>query len=141
MDGGGLSEVVGRGSNEGVSVVGRFRRADPALLLAALALGGVGVLAVYAAEADYRQHYAVNQAVGLAVGVTGAAAVALSDYRRLQRHLRPVYGLAIAMLLAVPAAGFAVHGSQSWIDVGPVQVQPSEFAKPLAIVVLPGFAA
>lgn len=131
----------GKGPNGGVGAIGRLLHGDPVLLLAALALGGIGVLAVHAAEADYRQYYALNQAVGLAVGAAGAVAVALFDYRRLQQLLRPVYGLAIVMLLAVLAAGSAVNGSRSWIDVGPVQVQPSEFAKMLAIVVLAGFVA
>jgi rod shape determining protein RodA len=41
----------------------------------------------------------------------------------------------------VLAAGFSVNGAQSWIGVGPVEVQPSEFAKPLSIVVLAGYVA
>jgi rod shape determining protein RodA len=111
------------------------------LFLAALTLGGIGVLAIYAAEADYRQAYAVNQAMGLSVGFVGAVVLALLDYRWLGQHLRLVYGVTIAMLVAVLVAGVTVHGSQSWLGVGPVQVQPSEFAKPLAIVVLAGYVA
>ena len=67
-----------------VGFAGRLRRLDPVLLLAALALGGIGILAVYTAEADYRQLYAVNQALGLLAGVAGAVVLALFDYRRLQ---------------------------------------------------------
>jgi len=67
--------------------------------------------------------------------------LALIDYRWLGQRLRFVYGATIVMLLAVLVAGFAVNGSQSWISVGPIQVQPSEFAKPLTIVVLAGYVA
>jgi len=123
------------------SVWDRLRRLDPVLLLAALALGGFGILAVYAADTDYRQVYAANQAVGLAAGGVLAVSLALVDYRRLERHLRLIYGLAILMLLTVLAAGFAVHGSKSWIDIGPIQLQPSEFAKPLTVIVLAGYGA
>jgi rod shape determining protein RodA len=133
---------VARGKKpEKVSIAHRLRRCDLLLFLSALALGGIGVLAIYAAEADYRQLYAVNQATGLVVGFVGAVVLALLDYRWLGRHLRFVYGLTIVMLLAVLVAGFAVNGSQSWIVVGPVEVQPSEFAKPLSIVVLAGYVA
>jgi rod shape determining protein RodA len=118
-----------------------LRRSDVLLFLAALSLGGIGVLAIYAAEADYRQAYAVNQAMGLSVGFVGAVVLALLDYRWLGRHLRLVYGVTIAMLVAVLVAGLTVNGSQSWLGIGPVQVQPSEFAKPLAIVVLAGYVA
>ncbi|HEX6709332.1 MAG TPA: FtsW/RodA/SpoVE family cell cycle protein, partial [Rubrobacter sp.] len=124
--------VVSRGKKpEKVSIAHRLRRQDLMLFLAALTLGGIGVLAIYAAETDDRQLYAVNQSLGLLVGFTGAVVLALLDYRWLGQHLRFVYGLTIVMLLAVLVAGFAVNGSQSWISVGPVEVQPSEFAKPL----------
>ena len=126
---------------EKVSIAYRLRRCDLLLFLAALALGGIGILAIYAAEADYRQVYAVSQAAGLAVGFVGAVVIALLDYRWLGRHLRLVYGVIIVMLLAVLVAGTTVNGAQSWIGIGPVEVQPSEFAKPLTIVVLAGYIA
>lgn len=131
---------VGRKA-QGVRVSDRLRRLDPVLLLVALALGGTGILAVYMADTDYRQFYALNQAMGLVAGLALATSLALFNYQRLQRYLRPIYGLAIVMLLAVLVAGFTVHGSKSWIDVGPVQVQPSEFAKLCVIVVLAGYIA
>ena len=133
---------VSRGKKqEKVSIAHRLRRSDAILFLTAVALGGIGVLAIYAAEADYRQLYAVNQALGLAAGLVGAVVLALLDYRWLGRHLRFVYGVTIVMLVSVLVAGFSVNGAQSWIGVGPVEMQPSEFAKPLSIVVLAGYVA
>jgi len=133
---------VSRGKKqEKVSIAHRLRCSDVLLFLTAVALGGIGVLAIYAAEADYRQLYAVNQALGLVAGLVGAVVLALLDYRWLGRHLRYVYGATIVMLLAVLVTGFSVNGAQSWIGVGPVEVQPSEFAKPLSIVVLAGYVA
>jgi rod shape determining protein RodA len=133
--------VVRNKKQEKISIAHRLRRSDLLLFLAALALGGIGVLAIYAAEADYRQLYAINQAMGLSVGFVGAVVLALLDYRWLGRHLRLVYGAMIVMLVAVLLMGLTVNGSQSWLSVGPVEVQPSEFAKPLAIVVLAGYVA
>ncbi len=126
---------------EKISIAHRLRRSDLLLFLSALALGGIGVLAIYTAEADYRQIYAINQATGLAVGFAGAVVLALFDYRWLGQHLRLVYGAIIVMLVAVLLLGLTVNGSQSWLSIGPVEVQPSEFAKPLAIVVLAGYVA
>jgi rod shape determining protein RodA len=133
---------VSRGKKpEKVSIAHRLRCSDLLLFLTALALGGIGVFAIYVAEADYGQQYAVNQSLGLIVGFAGAVALALLDYRWLGRYIRFVYGFTIAMLVAVLLAGFTVNGSQSWIGVGPVEVQPSEFAKPLSIVVLAAYVA
>ena len=121
---------VSRGKKqEKVSIAHRLRRSDVLLFLAAVALGGIGVLAIYAAEADYRQLYAVNQALGLVAGLIGAVVLALVDYRWFGRYLRFVYAATLLMLVAVLVAGFSVNGAQSWIGVGPIEVQPSEFLR------------
>jgi rod shape determining protein RodA len=53
--------------------------------------------------------------------------------------LTVIYGLALVMLLLVTISGISAKGAQRWIDIGPVQVQPSEFAKLLMVVVLAGY--
>jgi hypothetical protein len=45
------------------------------------------------------------------------------------------------MLFAVMVMGVTVGGAQRWVDVGPVQVQPSEFAKLGMVIVLAGYFA
>ncbi|MDQ3363418.1 MAG: rod shape-determining protein RodA [Actinomycetota bacterium] len=118
-----------------------WRSMDLPLLLVSLALSGFGILAVYVAGTDAREAYATNQAIGFVVGFMGAIPLAIVDYRVWRRFLRPIYGLAIVMLLAVTLMGATANGSTSWLDVGPIRVQPSEFAKPLMVVVLAGFFA
>ncbi|MEJ7842019.1 MAG: rod shape-determining protein RodA [Rubrobacter sp.] len=119
-----------------------WRSMDFVLLLVSLALSAFGILAVHVAGTDANgEAYATIQAIGFVVGFLGAIPLAIIDYRVWRRFLRPIYGLAIVMLLAVTLMGATVNGSTSWLDVGPVQVQPSEFAKPLMIVVLAGFFA
>lgn len=119
----------------------RLRLLDPMLLLASLALSVFGICAVYVAVTDARQAYAIDQGIGFVVGLAGAIPLTLIDYRIWQRFLRPIYGLVIAMLLAVTLIGAAAGGATRWIAVGPVQVQPSEFAKLLMVVVLAGYFA
>ncbi len=71
---------------ENITISARLRRIDPVLLLAALALSGIGILAVYVADTDYQQYYAVNQAMGLVAGlVLDAAASPPSSIRRARR--------------------------------------------------------
>jgi rod shape determining protein RodA len=112
---------------------------DPILLLVALALTAYGIFAVYIAGTDDNEAYAFNQALGFVLGLVFAVPLALLDYRILQRYLKYLYVATIVMLLAVMFFGFVAGGAQSWIDVGPVQVQPSEFAKVLMVVVLAGY--
>src|SRR3954470_6179753 len=40
-----------------------------------------------------------------------------------------VLGVVSLMAVLVPGIGFGVYGARRWIDLGPLQLQPSEFAK------------
>ena len=119
----------------------KWRSLDPVLLLVSLTLSAFGILAVYVAGSEAQQAYAMNQALGFVLGVIGAIPLALIDYRFWQRYLRAIYGLVILMLLSVIFIGTAVGGAQRWVDIGPVQVQPSEFAKLGIVIVLAGYFA
>jgi rod shape determining protein RodA len=119
----------------------KWRSLDPVLLLVSLTLSAFGILAVYVAGTDAQQAYAVNQALGFGFGVALAIPLALVDYRLWQRYLRLVYGLVLLMLLLVLVLGAAAGGAQRWVDIGPVQVQPSEFAKLGMVIVLAGYFA
>ena len=123
----------------GAGTFGHLRSLDPILLLVSLALTAFGILAVYIAGADDREAYALNQTLGFGVGLIGAVPLTLMDYRRLQRYLTPIYCAAVFMLLMVVILGATAKGAQRWIDVGPVQFQPAEFAKLLVVVVLAGY--
>jgi len=112
---------------------------DLILLLASLALSGFGIFAVYVAGTEDAEAYALNQTLGFFVGLAAAVPLALFDYRQLRGYLPLIYGLGIVLLLAVTVTGISAKGAQRWIDIGPVQVQPSEFAKLIVVVVLAGY--
>ena len=135
MDLSSRSKGVGREK----STLGRLRSVDPILLATSLTLTAFGILAVYVAGTDDREGYALNQTLGFVLGLLGAVPLALMDYRRLKGYLPLLYGVTIVMLLAVTVVGASAKGAQRWIDIGPVQVQPSEFAKLLVVVVLAGY--
>jgi rod shape determining protein RodA len=61
------------------------------------------------------------------------------DYHRFLHYAWVFYGLSIVALLALFALGSTAYGSTRWFDLGPVQVQPSEFAKLAAILCLARF--
>jgi len=119
----------------------KWRSLDPVLLLISLALSAFGIFAVYVAGTDAQQAYATNQALGFILGMAGAIPLALIDYRFWQRYLRFIYGLVLLMLLLVLVLGATAGGAQRWVDIGPMQVQPSEFAKLGMVIVLAGYFA
>ncbi len=142
MTGRSTTNVVGR-SRPTEGIFGWIKAIDPILLLTSLALTAFGILAVYVSGTNPEEAYglAFDQGLGFVAGLIGAVALAVYDYRKLQRYLPWVYGLAVFLLLAVTVTGDSAMGAQRWIDIGPVQVQPSEFAKLLVVIALAGYFA
>jgi rod shape determining protein RodA len=62
-------------------------------------------------------------------------AVMIPDYRRLERAAIPVYLVIVALLGAVLLFAPVVKGSQRWLVLGPVRMQPAELAK-IALILL-----
>ncbi len=83
--------------------------------------------------ADWYQHW-ITAAVGMAM----ALLLARLPLERLIPLQWPIYGAMVASLAAVRLIGTSAMGAQSWINIGGFYVQPSEFAKLAAILLLAG---
>ena len=83
--------------------------------------------------ADWYQHW-----ITAAIGLLLALLVARIPVERLVQARWPIFGLTIASLVAVRLLGTSALGAQSWIAIGGFYVQPSEFAKLAAILLLAG---
>lgn len=111
------------------------------LVVAAIVALGLVVLSTASEANAVRLHgdpyyFMKRQFMYLGAGVAVAVAASLFDYRRWREHwVLPVlfYTVVFALLWAV--FGFrAINGSHRWISLGPVRLQPSEFAK-LAVAI------
>ena len=73
----------------------------------------------------------VKEAFFIAVGLVVFAIAARTSPRVFRMVAYPVLALAVLALLVVlaPGLGDTINGSTRWINVGPMQVQPSELAK------------
>ena len=61
------------------------------------------------------------------------------DYHLFLHYSWGIYAGTIAVLLVLLVLGPTIEGSTRWVQVGPIQVQPSEFAKIAVIIVLARF--
>jgi cell division protein FtsW len=115
---------------------------EPAvLLLLSSLLLLFGIVSVYSASSVLAQterepdwFYVVRQVTGAAAGFVLLLCAAFFDYRRLRLLAWPVLLVTIAMLVATLVVGNVVNGAQRWLALGPISVQPSEFAK-LALII------
>lgn len=83
-----------------------------------------------------------RQIIWYGIGIIAATAVCVVDYRSLARFAMLAYWGSITLLVAVLIPGIGVThgwGARRWIDFGPFQCQPSEFAKLTFIVALAHF--
>lgn len=76
-------------------------------------------------------YFVKRQAIWLVVGLAVLVVTMRIDYHHWRRLARPVLvgSLGLLVLVLVPGIGREVYGSTRWLGYGPVQIQPSEFAK------------
>ncbi len=104
------------------------------LLLCTLA--AVGYAALYSAAGGSAQPYAARQAIRFAFGLAMMLGLALVDIRLLARVAWPLYGVALGLLALVLRVGHVGKGAQRWVDLGGLQLQPSELMKIALVMAL-----
>lgn len=111
----------------------RLRELPWGVLAAIVAIGGFGLVVLYSAAGGSFQPWALKQ--GIRFGVLLLAMLALSrvPVRLWLRWAYPLYGAVLVGLVAVEALGAIGGGSRRWLNLGVIDLQPSEFMK-LAIV-------
>ena len=96
------------------------------LLLCALA--GVGYTALYSAGGG-PEPYASKHILRFAFGLVMMLSIAMIDIRFIARFSYPIYAISIGLLVLVLRMGHVGKGAQRWIELGGLQLQPSELAK------------
>jgi rod shape determining protein RodA len=102
-----------------------------------------GVAVIYSASHTIEavQDAAVRQAVFALIGLLLGSVITLIDYRLLDSFTIPLYVLIVVLLVAVFVIGQITFNAQRSIDLGIVDLQPSELSKPAMIVILAAFLA
>ena len=124
----------------------------PCLLLIAVtvALTCFGLVMIYSAssvEAMSEQgdaaYYVKRQALFIVIGLALAVGAAKVDYHKLcsRGWLLGMGAGIMLMLVAVRVAGSGANGATRWLVVGPLRLQPSEFAKVFVLLACAGTAS
>ena len=121
----------------------KFRHFNFKLLLYIIFLSVMGILIIRSATLSTGEESTyTKQIMGVVIGMAAMLIVSLIDYRWIVRMYLVVYA-GICLLLALtrftPLGTDAGTGAKRWIDIGPIRIQPSEFAKGAIVIVLAGF--
>lgn len=84
-----------------------------------------------ATHLKYGNYYLKSQLIGLVVGLILGYLVLIPDYAIVKDYAVAIYivGVFLLILNCLPMFQVTVNGASSWIKIGPVTMQPSEFAK------------
>ena len=108
---------------------------DWPLLAAALLLSTISLVEIYSSTMNLQgESYLFRQLAWVCVGVLAVFVVSAIDYHAISEHIPWLYLAALGVLTFVLAFGKTVSSSKSWLQIGPVALQPSEMIKLVAVI-------
>jgi rod shape determining protein RodA len=111
------------------------------LLLILVASGIVQATASYGVVPDEPYYYLYRHLFSIGTGLVLFAVIAMINYRDYRNYSSLIYMgmLLILVLVLVPGIGSVRNNARSWFEIGPLTLQPAEFAKILFIVLFADF--
>ncbi len=105
-------------------------------LLLITVIASMGFAMLYSVADGSFSPWALKQMVRFALGAGIMVVVAMIDLRLWMRVAYPLYGVALVLVTAVDIVGFKGMGAQRWLNLGIIQLQPSEVMKVALLLAL-----
>ena len=104
-----------------------FTGFDAALVVVVVVLGGAGLLTMYSSGFDHGTRFE-DHGRNMLIAAAIMFSVAQVPPQRLMAVAVPLYGLGLALLVAVAFFGVTKKGATRWLNIG-ITIQPSEILK------------
>ncbi len=125
----------------------KTRNLNWTLILTWLALTAIGLVAIYSATQgpvsqflpEYIQNNFTKQLIWIAIGLVIMVGIQFLPPEIFRELSYLLYGLGLIMMILTLLFGVEVHGSKSWLDLGFVRFQTSEFMKLVTILAVAQF--
>jgi rod shape determining protein RodA len=121
--------VAGLGSDPSQGELGfpaKIRGISWGLVLLVFMAAGIGIAVLYSAADGNMQPWAATQTMRFAIALVPMVGAALLGIQVWFRAAYWTYAIALALVVAVDLRGFIGMGARRWIDLGVIQLQPSE---------------
>lgn len=113
-----------------------FRTLDWFTVVLYLLLVLAGAVSIYAASYDFDHasifsfaEFSGKQLRWIGLSLVLGLIILLSDYRLYETYAYPLYVFMMVLLAVTAVIAPDIKGSHSWLKLGPVSLQPAEFAK------------
>ncbi len=119
-----------------MTVVQKLGKVNWSLILLLTTLVGIGSAMLYSAADANWSPWANRQLVRFGIGFLIIIIISMIDITFWLRHAYTIYLLVCGLLVAVEIMGVIGMGAQRWINLGFVQMQPSEIMKIAVVLAL-----
>lgn len=109
------------------------------LIINGLVLFGIGIMNLFSATSSFyagSYNFIIKQLAAFCVGVIVIAIIINFDYRTIANNAKLFYFIGLAAVILVLVWGMAAGGARRWISIFGISLQPSEFIKPVIVVLL-----
>ncbi|MCA3351336.1 MAG: rod shape-determining protein RodA [Roseomonas sp.] len=115
--------------SRGAGLVSKLWRVPWLFVLLLGGIAAIGYVALWTAGSGNPDAYAQKHALRFGFCLVIMLSIAFIDIRIILRFAWVGYAVALALLVLVLFHGNIGKGAQRWLDIGPVQLQPSELMK------------
>ncbi|MBU3098433.1 MULTISPECIES: rod shape-determining protein RodA [Clostridium] len=107
-----------------------LRELDYVTIIITICIVIFGCVNIYSATVkNYETHIFKLQIMWFIVGLVVLCILLAFDYMLIENYAVIIYWASIILLIIGDVFGKVTNGANSWINIGPVNIQPSEFAK------------
>lgn len=111
------------------------------IIILLTAIAAFGTIVLYSAAGGSMTPWAINQCVRFMIFLAMALTLSRIRLDLISTLAFPAYAAILAALVLVELIGGVAGGSQRWINLGFMQLQPSEFMKPAIVIAVAQFYA
>ena len=114
-----------------------LKQLDFGMIIIILAIGLFGVMNIYSCTyKKYGMYYLEHQLMWIILGLIVMYVIISIDYSLFGSYSKIIYGIGILSLVYIDVFGKISGGARSWVGIGSTGIQPSEFMKIAAIIMV-----
>lgn len=109
------------------------------LIIYGAALFAIGIMNLISATSSFYSgsySFIIKQLVAFTIGIVLIAVIINFDYRTIANNAKLFYFISLGTIVFVLVWGMAAGGARRWISILGISLQPSEFIKPVIVILL-----